>query len=64
MCESNLSINMGGHWKAWGEFVETTRGPKVVARSANSCAQVTAGKTCTRIMRTRVNHVILKNSPD
>lgn len=38
MYESNLSINTGGHWKAWGEFVETARGPKVAARSANSCA--------------------------
>ena len=30
---------MAGHWIAWGEFVETTRGPKVVARSAHSCAR-------------------------
>ena len=25
MYESNLSINMGGNWKVWVEFVETIK---------------------------------------
>lgn len=39
MYESNLSINMGGNWKVWVEFVETINSAKVVAvRRKNSCA--------------------------
>ena len=66
MYESNLSINMGGNWKVWVEFVETIKrckGGSSQEREQLCCGQL-QGKHCTYTVRTRATHVILKTTPD